>query len=396
MSLDRLTLTGEAADGLASLILETIAEAVLVVAEDGIVVGCNGKAAAMFGYDEDTLLGHSVEILIPERYRSRHLTMRNGFAADARPRIMGSNRELYALRRDGSEFPVEAGLGPMVAGGRKYVIVSLVDITARKRAEEEVLRLNATMAQLLRAKAMVLEDTRLTLQARTLELQEALAKLADAERRKVEEERKRLSRELHDEIGQRLTALSILIEMAQRRCHEPSAAAPLRNAREIIGSLVASIREIVTQLRPPQLDDLGLASALRWHLDQIRQTTHLKITFDENLGDARLPPDVEMSCFRIVQESITNTLRHATARVLEVKLHAQPDGINLSISDDGKGFDANQVGTGGDRSGHFGMVGMRERVLGMGGRFAVLSSPGLGCRIQADIPLATVSQAAES
>lgn len=391
MQLDGSVLSGKAKDELAGLILKTIAEAVLVVAADGRVVGFNAKASAMFGYPDDAFLGLSVEALIPERFRRKHRMMREGFSADSPPRMMGSNRDLYALRRDGSEFPVEAGLGPMIADGDAYVIVSLVDMTARKRAEEEVLRLNARMADLLEARTMVLEDTRQTLHARTLELRDALARLADAERRKAEQERKRLSLELHDEIGQQLTALSINFEMIHRRCTDPAAAVPIRNASEIIKGLFASIREIVTQLRPPQLDDLGLPAALRWHLDRVRQTSFLKITFDENLGDARLPPDVEMSCFRIVQESITNTLRHASARVLEVRITRAPGQIGLSISDDGVGFDADRLGADSDRCGHFGLAGMRERVLGMQGRFAVITAPGLGCRIQVDIPVAPLT-----
>ena len=391
MQLDGSILTGKAKDELAGLILKTIAEAVLVVDADGRIVGFNAKASAMFGYPDDEFLGLSVEALIPERFRHRHRAMREGFSADSSPRMMGSNRDLYALRGDGSEFPVEAGLGPMIADGNAYVIVSLVDMTARKRAEEEVLRLNARMADLLEARTMVLEDTRQTLHTRTLELRDALARLADAERRKAEQERKRLSLELHDEIGQQLTALSINFEMIHRRCTDPAAAVPIRNVSEIIKGLFASIREIVTQLRPPQLDDLGLPAALRWHLDRVRQTSFLKIALDENLGDARLPPDVEMSCFRIVQESITNTLRHASARVLQVRITRASGLIGLSISDDGVGFDADQLGADSDRFGHFGLAGMRERVLGMQGRFAVITAPGLGCRIQVDIPVAPLA-----
>ncbi|HNY40474.1 MAG TPA: ATP-binding protein, partial [Bryobacteraceae bacterium] len=124
---------------------------------------------------------------------------------------------------------------------------------------------------------------------------------------------------------------------------------------------------------------------------RVRQTSFLKITFDEDLGDARLPPDVEMSCFRIVQESITNTLRHASARVLEVRITRASGQIGLSISDDGVGFDADRLGADNDRCGHFGLAGMRERVLGMQGRFAVITAPGLGCRIQVDIPVAPLT-----
>jgi PAS domain S-box-containing protein len=380
---------------LAGLVLETITEAVLVVGEDGRVVAANQRAAAMFGYGEADLLGLPVEQLMPARYRGAHAVHRASFNANAIPRMMGINRDLYAQRQDGSEFPVEAGLGPTQVDGQRYVIVSLIDITARKRDEREIVRLNAELAALLEAKSMVLEGTQEALLERTRELGDALSRLASAERRKTEEERKRLSLELHDEIGQQLTALSINLELIQRRCTNAEALAPIQNARSIVDDLVKSIREIVIQLRPPQLDDLGLAAALRWHLDRIRQTSILRINFAENLGQSRLPAELELSCFRVVQEALTNTLRHASAQEVDIKLQCAPERLSLVVSDDGVGFDLEQIACADGRcgnGGHFGLAGMRERVSGMGGRFVVISCPGMGCSIRVEIPLSQTKE----
>lgn len=377
--------TGDAGGQFADLVLETIAEAVLVVTDDGRIAAANTRALAMFGYSDDELLGKIVEKLMPERFRARHENRRSAYVSDSQPRMMGGNLELFAQHKDGSEFPVEAGLAPMTVDGRQYVIVSIVDITARKHAEREIVRLNSELSVLLEVQSVTLENTQEALQRRTSELRHALAQLADAERRKTEEERKRLSLELHDEIGQRLTALAINLEMVRRHCNASAAAEPLQNARQIVDELVRGIREIVTQLRPPQLDDLGLVAALRWHLDRIRNSSDLKVTLQENLGRVRLAPDIEMSCFRVVQESITNVLRHAAARQIEVDIDFAADRLRLAIADDGIGFDAGA----GDESirGHFGLAGMRERVNGMRGRLAIASRPGAGCTVRAEIPL---------
>jgi PAS domain S-box-containing protein len=381
----------ESSDAFATSVVETMPQAILVVGPGGRVVRANRHVLEMFGYREDEMLGQPVEILMAERYRSGHMALRGGFVHEAAPRMMGKNRDLQGLRKDGSEFPVEVGLGPMRRGHDQYVIVSIADISERQRFEQEVLRLNASLAELLRARTSELQTTEEALQVRTAELRTVLRRLSDAERRKVEAERRRLSQELHDEIGQMLTALGLNLEMVRRRCAAPEALGHLKNAVQIADSITRGVRDIVHQLRPPQLDDLGLSAALHWHLERIRQTSMLVVEFQENLGQSRLPAEIELASFRIVQESITNVLRHASASEVAVQLDYTPERLRLSITDDGVGFDA-KPGSALDASeSHLGLLGMQERVFGLGGRLRITSARAKGCRIEADIPLVSVN-----
>jgi PAS domain S-box-containing protein len=381
----------ESSDAFATAIVETMPQAILVVGPGGRIARVNEYVLEMFGYRDDEMLGQPVEMLMPERYRRGHLRLRAGFADESAPRMMGKNRDLQGLRRDGSEFPVEVGLSPLQRGQDQYVIVSIADISERKRFEQEVLRLNTSLAELLRARTSELQTTEEALQVRTAELRTALRRLSDAERRKVEAERRRLSQELHDEIGQMLTALGLNLEMVRRRCTAPEALGHLKNAVQIADSITRGVRDIVHQLRPPQLDDLGLSAALHWHLERVRQTSMLVVDFRENLGGTRLPPETELASFRIVQEAITNVLRHASASEVAVQLDYAPQRLSLIVTDNGVGFEAD-AGQGMDASeGHLGLLGMQERLFGLGGRLRITSAPGEGCRIEADIPLVSVN-----
>jgi len=377
----------ESRDAFATAIVESMPQAILVVGPGGRIVRVNGYVVEMFGYREDEMLGQPVEMLMPERYRRGHVALRGAFADESAPRMMGKNRDLQGLRRDGSEFPVEVGLGPLRMGQDRYVIVSIADIGDRKRVEQEVLRLNASLAELLRARTSELQTAEEALQVRTAELRTVLRRLSDAERRKVEAERRRLSQELHDEIGQMLTALCLNLEMVRRRCTTPEALGHLKNAFQIADSITRGVRDIVHQLRPPQLDDLGLGAALRWHFERVRQTSLLVIDFRENLGRTRLPPEIELASFRVVQETITNVLRHASASEVAVQLDYAPERLRLIVTDNGVGFEAN-AGQGMDGSeGHLGLLGMQERLFGLGGSLQITSARGRGCRIEAEIPL---------
>jgi two-component system sensor histidine kinase UhpB len=128
---------------------------------------------------------------------------------------------------------------------------------------------------------------------------------------------------LHDEIGQSLTALKITLETMRKHCAEPAQRDPLLQAIDITNMLVSDVREIARRLRPPQLDDLGLLAALRSHVDGLRQASGLKITLSTDCLHQRLPADLELACFRIVQEAINNVIRHAAATKVRVTVECK-------------------------------------------------------------------------
>lgn len=371
-------------------IIETTPEALLVVGPDGRIVRSNAHACEMFGFDLGDLPGLQVETLMPSRFRHGHERLRERFASETANRMMGRNRDLQGLRRDGSEFPVEVGLSPIRIGDDRYVLVSIADISERKRDDQEVLRLNAKLAELLKEQTAAAQASGEPLQPSTAELSAMRRLISEAERRKVEQERRRLSQELHDEIGQMLAAMSLNLEMVRRKCDSPGARVPLENAIQIADSVVQSIRDITHQLRPPQLDDFGLPAALRWHLERVRKTSFMRTRLTENLGSRRLPAEVELACFRIVQESITNVLRHASASSVAVEITLGPGRIRLCIVDNGVGFDLASGLMASDGRPHLGLIGMQDRVFGLNGSLEIVSGRRKGCTVIAEIPVSPI------
>jgi len=209
-----------------------------------------------------------------------------------------------------------------------------------------------------------------------------------------EDERRFLSHELHDELGQMLTALKLRLQVAAR-AESPRAdkESPLAQPLAIVDDLIARVRRISLDLRPPLLDEVGLVCALRAYLQSQAAMSGLAIELhaaeppDETA--VRLPADHEIACFRVVQEAITNVLRHAAARRVDVHVARSADRVSLSIRDDGRGFDPATLDAAAMR-GHLGVPGMRERILARGGQFKLVSTPGLGTTVEVDLDVPAV------
>jgi signal transduction histidine kinase len=156
----------------------------------------------------------------------------------------------------------------------------------------------------------------------------------------------------------------------------------------ILSRALQQIRDLSLNLRPSILDDLGLAPALRWFLDResLADRPKAQLVVDQSL-EKRLPPEIELACFRLVQEAITNVLRHARAQQVSVELWQSHSTLHLLIRDDGAGFDAPAMLARAARSGSLGLLGMQERVALVGGQIEILSEPGSGTEIHVRIPI---------
>ncbi|QBF29129.1 sensor histidine kinase [Pseudomonas tructae] len=208
------------------------------------------------------------------------------------------------------------------------------------------------------------------------------AELADRLLKVQESERQRLSRELHDDIGQLLTAAKLQADWLQRR-----APAELQEhcstLRSTLDDTLANVRDVSTILNPRQLTSLGLEASLRAHLLRTLENTNLHWSLECRQRLGGLPKDMAIAAFRITQEAVTNILRHAKAKNLVVRIQRQSDGLSLSISDDGLGFlPANSPADAGQR----GMAGMLERAGLLNGTLSINSQPGLGTQIDALFP----------
>jgi len=199
-----------------------------------------------------------------------------------------------------------------------------------------------------------------------------------------ETERHSIARELHDEIGQLLTGLTLLLEMSARVRPE-KLKARLSEAQAIIKELMMRVCEMSLDLRPTMLDDLGLLPALLWYFDRYTSRTQIRVHFQHWGLERRFPSEIETATYRIAQEALNNVARHAGVTETTVCLSADEDTVDLRIEDHGAGFDAESVLSGAASSG---LTGMRERATLLGGRLSVASTPGSGTQVVAELPLA--------
>jgi signal transduction histidine kinase len=217
--------------------------------------------------------------------------------------------------------------------------------------------------------------------AERVRMQESLRYLSARLVQMQEEERHAIARELHDEVGQSLTALKIAIDRTSQKCQ--TCGVDLAEASQELLRLVQQVRNLSLSLRPTMLDDLGLPATVRWHADRYTKQTGVKVSLKHGRLPRDIPRDVVTAAYRIVQEALTNVARHARAGEAMVTLRAEKGVLSIEVKDDGLGFDLDSL----SRPSGVGLGGMRERVISIGGSLTIESSPGCGTYILAELPL---------
>ncbi len=208
----------------------------------------------------------------------------------------------------------------------------------------------------------------------------------DALRRVVsaqEGERRRLARELHDETGQALTSILLGLKPIEEALAGETAATAVANLRQLVVATLQDVRRLAVELRPAVLDDFGLTSALARLTETFAEQTGLSVHYESTLGEGRLPPDTETALYRIVQESLTNVLKHARAQRVSISLTRKGGFVTAVIEDDGVGFEPAET-----HDDSFGLIGMRERVALLDGSLEVESTVGTGTTIAVEVPAA--------
>jgi len=247
-------------------------------------------------------------------------------------------------------YPVADEAGQII---ERYGVV--IDVTERKQAEAELRR----SVDQLRALAARVQDAR-------------------------EEERTRVAREIHDELGQALTSIKIeLSSLIHEFPPEPQQLKRIESISTIVDQTIKSVRRISTELRPGILDDLGLIAAVEWAAEEFEVRTGTKCRLDLPENDCAIDPDRATAVFRILQETLTNVARHANATCVDVRLLKEPGGVILEVRDDGRGATEEQLSA----AESFGIRGMRERALLLGGELLIQGVPGEGTSIRVSIPL---------
>jgi PAS domain S-box-containing protein len=323
---------------------------------EGVIIQINDTELRWLGYERDELV-HRVKLteLMPDRCRAGFDAAFVSLKQGGEVRVL----EVELLCKDASVLPSLISATALVDSTGRFVEsrASVFDVTRRKAAEEEAGR----YAQRLKGMA---------------------SRAAEAQ----ENERRALGRELHDRVGQNLTALNINLNILKGALPANAAAAlrtRLDDSLALVDSTVESMRDVMTELRPAVLDDYGLTAMLHWFAEESGRRSGLSIEVQGGDPAPRLAPPVERALFRIVQESLTNVVKHARARRVTLRLEPQERSFRLSVIDDGCGFDEAQE-RGGNHHG-WGLMIMRERAEGIGGRMRVDSAPGQGTRVSVEL-----------
>lgn len=265
-----------------------------------------------------------------------------------------SQSETIGITKDGRRIPFYLTGRAIELDGKTCILIIGIDISERKMAEDQ---LQQTYQQ-LRHLSSHLQDVR-------------------------EEERKGIAREIHDELGQQLTALSMDLAWALKKCKEEKIRDRLSSMNQLLDNTIVTVRRISSELRPSILDDLGLADALDWQSVEFEKRYRIKTRLQCQLDEQEISSNITTGLFRIYQESLTNVARHANATTVRTSLRVVNDELELRVTDDGKGFDPQTAG----RNGTFGLIGIKERAQMMGGKCSIFSSQGSGTSITISVPL---------
>ena len=338
-------------------IVDSAMDAVITVDEAQKIALFNRAAEQVFGARREEVLGTPLDRFLPERFREAHSGHIANFGrTGVTGRRMGDVTTLWARRADGSEFPIEASISQAVEGGKRYFTVILRDITLRKQAED-------------------------ALRAQQKELRELSARVLEAR----EQEKTRIARELHDELGQLLTALKMDLAWLREKLPQNELLEKANEMGAMLDQTVASTRRISADLRPLMLDDLGLADAATWLAQDFAKRSGVAC-------DCRIaPPDalreasksVATAVYRALQESLTNVARHSGAKNAWVLLEARDGAIHLEVEDDGRGISAEDLA----KARSLGLKGMRERFAYLGGALEITGAPRGGTRLRVQVPM---------
>ena len=333
-------------------LFENSRDAIYVHDLGGRYVSVNRAAELLSGFDRQEILGkHYSNFIAPRNLKNA----RENFCRKLDVPVETSY-EAEVVCKNGHRVPVEISSRMIYREGHAVGVQGIArDITERKRVQQ------------------TLQDY----SRRLMEVQEA--------------ERQNLSRELHDEIGQALTAIRINLEWIRRANIAPSEALPrIDESIDAVDDAVRRVRELALELRPSLLDDLGLASALRWYVDRFALRTGINA---QVVGDIQrtnhIPHEIETAAFRIVQEALTNVARHSFATRVSTEISQRNGELHLEVYDNGIGFDSDTILNGKSTAVALGLRGMQERALAVNGDISIISQPRAGTHIMLAVPLKT-------
>lgn len=343
-------------------IIRSAMEVIITIDEAQRIVIFNPMAEQVFGCSAADAIGTSLTRFIPERFRAHHEHHVRQFGiTGVSDRKMGQQRVLFGLRANGEEFPIEASISQVRGDEGKLYTVMLRDVTERVKAEN-------------------------ALKASQEELQQLSANIQNVR----EEEKTRIARELHDDLGQQLTALKMDLSILDTSLKEggnlDDAAEQIRAMHGLIDATVSSVRRIAADLRPVMLDDLGPVPAIEWLVADFTKRYSIRVNMRIDHDEFDFNAAGGTALFRIVQEALTNVARHSGATEVDLSLSRLHGTCVLNVRDNGHG-----IADGAERKTRsFGLLGIRERARLFGGSVALQTAPGQGFSLTVVLPQNTV------
>lgn len=341
-----------------SAIIQSSSDAVISTDIDGKIQLFNPAAERIFQVKANDLIGQPLDRLLPPRYRDGHHQHLARFAESSTSRRRMGAGLVIGMRADGMEVELEASISQVTVRGRKVLTAILRDVTERIQAERRQARYQ-------------------------LELSELTYQLMEQEK----ETTRRMAQILHDKLGQTLTALRLTLDAltdTMGQASPPAAQQKLSRLDQLTQMAVAELRQAMMELRPPLLEENGLAAALENELrtrEDEAAPIQLTLSIDAALQTIRWPPDVEHAVFMIAREALINAIQHSAARHIKTRLYGDERELHMEVADDGVGVpEAMSQG----RPGHLGLVGMRERALAIGARLSIRTPVLGGAAVQLD------------
>ena len=364
-----LRLRADRAIALLAAIVDSSEDPIVSKTLDGVITSWNKAAERLFGYTASEAVGQHISLIIPENRRSEETLIIDKIKRGERIEHFDTVR----MRKDKTEIDISLTISPLRDPGGKIVGASKIarDITQRKRTERELREGEQRYRILADALNTQVRFRTQELESRNSELRELSARLLESQ----DAERRRIARELHDSAGQTLAALSLcLAEIEDARNNPEQRSKGLEDTKKLLEHLSREIRTTSYLLHPPGLDEAGLSSALEWYVQGLKDRggVDIKLTIPENFE--RLPADMELVVFRIVQESLTNVHRHSGSKTASIDISRDADRIVVKVQDEGCGISPDKLAKIQSQGSGVGISGMRERLRHFNGELLVESS----------------------
>ena len=338
-------------------ILDNAFDAIITMNSEGMITNWNQRAASIFGWHANEVIGKKlVDLIIPSQYKASHTSGLARFLKTGEHEILNKQIQLTALNKNGRTFPVEIAVSA-IQRDNTYTFTGIIrDITQRKQAEGELL----TSRERLRNLSNRLQSAR-------------------------EEEKTRIAREIHDELGQALTMMKLDLSWIEKKlpAKDDAVIEKARAMKVLIEETIQIVQRISSELRPQMLDILGLCDTLKWQTKEFQKRTGIHCTL--NIEPDQFPVDSERSTalFRVYQEALINVARHAEAQKVESSFRKEINTLVLEVKDNGVGMDENLV----ENPQSLGLIGIRERILVWRGTMQLQSILGEGTTLKVTIPI---------